>query len=115
MKKEKISRNYLDKIPLVPENLHYTVSDDKIVTLEIENRGVMNRILQIVLKKPKMSYIHLDSFGSYAFLCADGKRDITSIGELIEEKFGEESHPLYERLARFFQILDSYKFIGWNE
>ena len=31
----------------------------------------------------------------------------------MEAEFGEEAHPLYERLARYFQILDSYRFIEW--
>ncbi|MBE7049302.1 MAG: PqqD family protein [Ruminococcaceae bacterium] len=115
MKKDKSQINYLEKMPCIPENLHYTVSDKGIVTLEVENKGVMNRILQMVLKKPKTSYVHLDEFGSFAFLCADGKRDIVSIGKLVEEKFGSDANPLYERLAKFFQILDSYNFIGWIE
>ena len=31
----------------------------------------------------------------------------------VEERFGQQAHPLYERLARYFQILDSYRFIEW--
>ena len=33
--------------------------------------------------------------------------------ELYEE-FGEKANPLYERLAMFFRVLESYKFIGWK-
>ena len=115
MKKNRVSQNYLEKVPVIPDELRYNISDDGIVTLEIDNKGFINRILQIVLKKPKVSYVHFDTFGSFAFLCADGERDIVSIGEMVEKNFGEESHPLYERLAKFFQILDSYKFINWNK
>ena len=32
----------------------------------------------------------------------------------LEEKFGEKANPLYERLAKYFQILESYHFIDWN-
>jgi len=37
------------------------------------------------------------------------------MGECVREKFGETAEPLYERLAKYFQILDSYGFIGWKE
>ena len=44
----------------------------------------------------------------------DGERNIIEIGKLVDEKFGEEAQPLYPRLAKFFQILDSYGFIEWK-
>ncbi len=115
MKKEKGSKNYLEKIPAIPENFRYSVSDDGAVTIEIDNKGFMNRIFQLILKKPKVSYVHLDAFGSFAFLCANGTRDIAEIAVMVEDKFGDDAHPLYERLAKFFQILESYKFISWND
>ena len=40
---------------------------------------------------------------------------IIDIGEFVDKEFGEESHPLYERLAQYFKILDSYHFINWKE
>ena len=109
MKKKDI--NYIEKIPFV--NKKVTVNDEGIVTLEVENKGVMNRIMQWLLFKPKISYIHLDEF-SFAVLSADGNRDIFEIGKLVEEKFGEKANPLYERLSEFFRIMDSYGFIDWK-
>ena len=109
----KNKENYIDKTPILSSSLTYTVSDDGIVTLEIENKGIMNRIAQKFFKKPKVSYIHLDEQGSFAVLCMDGKRNIFEIGTLVEGKFGEKSHPLYERLCKFFQIMDSYHFVKW--
>ena len=44
----------------------------------------------------------------------DGEKDIIAIGKEVEEQFGEKANPLYERLAKFFQVLDSYHFITWN-
>ena len=113
MKKAK-DENYIERIPSLNSSLGFRVSDENIVTLEIENKGIMNRIAQKLFSKPKISYIHLDKFGSFAICNADGKRDIFQIGKLVEEKFGEEANPLYERLSRFFQIMDSYGFIEWK-
>jgi len=116
MSKKKITENnYLDRIPLRKEGLGWSVDDNGLVTLEIENKGVFNRIAQKLLKKPKISYIHLDENGSFIWPLLDGEKDITAIGRLVDEHFGEKAHPLYERLVKFFQILDSYGFISWKD
>lgn len=115
MKKKKIDKNYLEKIPVHPEGIPWKTDENGIVTLEIENKGAMNRIAQKLFKKPRVSYIHLDKTGSFVWPLIDGKKTITELGKEVDAHFGEEAHPLYERLATFFNILDSYKFISWIE
>ena len=110
-----IPKNYLDKIPSRPNGIEWNTNDDGIVTLEIKNTGWANKIAQVFFKRPKTSYIHLDKMGSFIWPVMDGKMDITAIGKLVDEKFGEDAHPLYERLARYFQIMDSYHFVNWIE
>lgn len=116
MKKKSIiiSENYLERIPCRPQDIHWTTNDDGIVTLEIQNVGWANRIAQKLFFQPKVSYIHLDKLGSFVWPLMDGVMTITQIGKLVEEQFGDEAHPLYQRLARYFQILDSYHFIEWK-
>lgn len=114
-KKNIISQNYLEKKPMRPEGLAWSVDENGIITLEVENKGVFNRIAQKLLKKPKISYVHLDEMGSFLWPLLDGSKTITELGEDVEAKFGEKAHPLYERLAKYFQILESYTFISWNE
>ena len=53
--------------------------------------------------------------GSFVWPLLDGEKDIVAIGVLVKEHFGEEAEPLYERLAKYFQILDSYSFVEWKE
>lgn len=113
MKKKKLDKNYLEKIPVHPEGIPWKTDENGIVTLEIENKGAMNRIAQKLFKKPRVSYIHLDKTGSFVWPLIDGKKTITELGKEVDAHFGEEAHPLYERLATFFNILDSYKFISW--
>ena len=115
MKKKKIiiEKNYLDKVPLPADGINWSKDDKGIVTLEIENKGWANRLAQKLFKRPKISYIHLDENGSFIWPLLDGKKDITALGVLVKEHFGEKAEPLYERLARYFQILDSYHFIKW--
>ncbi len=108
-----IPKNYLERIPARPTSLKWAVGDDGIVTLEVENSGWVNRVAQKLFHRPRVSYIHLDKLGSYIWPLLDGEKDIVELGKLVDAEFGEEAHPLYERLARYFQILDSYHFIDW--
>ncbi len=117
MKKKKqivIPENYLTLVPRHPQALVWNTDKDGIVTFEVENKGVLKRITQVLFFKPKVSYIHLDKFGSFVWRQIDGERSITAIGELVEAEFGDEAHPLYERLATYFRILESYGFVEWG-
>lgn len=114
-KKNIIPKNYLSRIPIRAESVEWKTDDDGIVTLEIKNTGWANKIAQVLFKRPKISYIHLDKMGSFIWPIMDGKKDITTIGKLVDEHFGKEAHPLYERLAKYFQIMDSYHFIAWAD
>lgn len=112
--KKKISENYLENKPKRAAGLLWNEDEDGIVTLEIENKGIMNRIAQKMLKKPKITYIHLDKFGSFVWKAIDGEKSIFEIGPEFKEKFGTDAEPLYERLAKYFQILKSYDFITFE-
>ncbi len=110
---KKTDVNYLDKIPVHPEGIPWSKDENGIVTLEIENKGFFNKIAQKFFKRPKTSYIHLDKTGSFVWPLIDGKKSISDLAADVDAEFGEEAHPLYERLAQFFRVLDSYKFISW--
>ena len=113
-KKEVISQNYLEKIPVRPAHIKWTADEAGIVTLDIENTGLFNRAAQKLLHKPKVRHIHLDEMGSFVWPLLDGEKNIIELGRMVEERFGEKANPLYERLAKYFQILDSYQFIEWK-
>lgn len=113
-KKNKQSENYLERIPVRPERIKWSVDEEGLVTLDIENTGLFNRVAQKLFKKPKVSHVHLDRMGSFIWPLMDGEKDITALGVFVKEHFGEESEPLYERLAKFFQVLDSYRFVEWK-
>ena len=117
MKKKQIviPANYLDRIPMPKASIPWKTDEKGKVTLEIENKGWANRVAQKLFNRPRISYIHLDKLGSFIWPLMDGEKDITALGRLVDEKFGQEAHPLYERLARYFQILDSYHFVDWAQ
>lgn len=116
MKKNKtgVSENYLERKPSRPEGISWSVDEKGIVTLDIENTGAFNRIAQKILKKPKVTHIHLDKTGSFVWPLLDGEKTIIELGKDVEAEFGEKANPLYERLAKYFQILDGYHFIEWK-
>lgn len=111
MKKDKKeTQNYLELIPSHKGEIAWNVDDAGLVTLELENKGVFNRIAQRLFKKPRVSFIHLDETGSFVWKSIDGKTSISEIGEKMHERFGEAAEPLYERLARYMKLLESYGF-----
>lgn len=115
MKQKVIPENYLEKKPARKAEIAWKTDSSGLVTLEIENTGVFNRLAQKLLKKPKISFIHLDETGSFVWPLLDGQKNIIELGNAVDEHFGEKAHPLYERLAKYFQILDSYGFITWSK
>lgn len=109
----KNKQNVLDFVP-VRKIENFSTDDSGVITLEIENKGVFNRIAQKLFKKPKITYIHLDEMGSFVWPLIDGEKDITEIGVFVSEHFGEKAEPLYPRLSKYFEILKSYGFIEFK-
>ena len=112
MKKNIKDENYLERKPICKNGLNWSKDESGNVTLEMENKGVVNRIMQKLIKKPKISYIHLDEMGSFVWPLIDGETNIMTLGKKVKEHFGDAAEPLYPRLAKYFQILESYKFIS---
>ena len=110
-KKEVISANYLEKIPLRRPDIEWTTDEEGKVTLHIENKGTMNRIAQKLFKKPKISHVYMEEFGSFLWPHLNGDKDIIALGELVKEHFGEKAEPLYERLAKFITILRNNAYV----
>ena len=115
MKKKNKNENYLERIPVTREDIDYKTDENGLVTLEIENKGLFNKIAQKLFKKPKISYIHLDEMGSFIWPLIDGEKSIYDFGFDVDKHFGEKAHPLYERLAQFFRVLESYRFVNWKK
>jgi hypothetical protein len=116
MKKKQtvIPQNYLERVP-ARADIAWKANSEGMVTLEIPNTGWANRLAQMLFGRPKVSYVHLDELGSFVWPLMDGKMDIIQIGKLVDTAFGEKAHPLYERLAQYFRILDSYHFVEWKK
>lgn len=113
-KAKKGEENLAQKTPVYSERISWDADESGIVTIHIENKGVMKRITQFLLKKPRVSHIHLDEIGSYVWLAIDGESTVGDIAIPFEAHFKEKVHPTYERLGQYFSILVSYGFVKWK-
>ena len=101
--------NFFAKRPKIKKGLLWNVDTNGIVTLKIENRNIVSKLF----KKIKYSFVHLDELGSFVWTQLDGESNVYEIGKRAEERFGEKTAPLFERLIKYLKILESYKFIYW--
>lgn len=104
-----------EKIPLINENLKFRQDEKGLITIDIENKGIFDKIAQKLFSKPNLSHIHLDKIGSFIWRSIDSKRNITEIYHSIEEEFGEKEQYLFERTRRFFQSLNAYGLIKFKK
>lgn len=107
----KVSANYLDFVPRHNPDIKFEVDSESRVTILKENKGVFDKVLQVVMKKPKVSQIHLDEMGNFIWPLIDGARSVMDISSLVKEHFGEKAEPLYNRLVTYFQMLENYGFV----
>lgn len=110
-KKKMADINYLDLIPEKNSSLKWHTDLKERVILEVENTGIMNKIAQNLFNKPRFTKVHLDANGSFIWPLIDGKRTVADIAVLVKEQFGEAAEPLYPRIIKYFQIVESYHFI----
>ena len=109
-----MQNNFLEKIPVRNPDVSWRESRNGIVTVDMVNRGLFNRMAQVIFLAPKVSHIRLDAFGSFVWKQIDGERNLIEIGILVRDRFGEKAEPLYERLAEFFRQLKQNRFVSFR-
>lgn len=111
MKKKERQKNYLDLVPERAACIPWSRDGSGRVVLEVENTGVFNRMAQRFFKRPKYTKVHTEKYGSFLWPLIDGKRSVAELARLLKEEFGEEAEPLYPRIVKYIQIMESYHFI----
>lgn len=107
--------NYLDYVPLHDEkNNTWDADENGMVTIHTEHKGIYNKIAQVFFHRPRISHIELDTYGSFIWLCIDGKRTVGDIAAMMSEKFGADAEPLYNRLVQYMKILNNNEFIKYR-
>lgn len=113
-KKNKPQVNYLDLIPVKNESLKWHRDFKERVILEVENKGAFHTVAQKLFQKPRYTKIHLDAFGTFIWPLIDGEKTVDDIALLVKEEFGEKAEPLYPRIVKYFQIVESYGFVTFQ-
>ncbi|MBD5489311.1 MAG: PqqD family protein [Lachnospiraceae bacterium] len=115
MKKKKQQVNYLELIPERAAELRWSEDEEGMIILEVENTGVFNRIAQKLFRRPKYTKVHMEKYGSFLWPLIDGERTVMELADLQKAQFGEEVEPLYPRVAKYMQIMESYDFIKFKD
>lgn len=111
---KKKNDNFLDYIPKRNALYKWEINQKKHVEVLVVNRGLFNRIAQLFFRRPKISKIELDDFGSFIWQEMDGKKTVYEIGAAVKSKFGKKAEPLYERLCEYIKILRNNRFIVYE-
>lgn len=114
MKKKKQQKNYLDLIPERAPEISWSEDENSNIILSVENTGFFNRIAQKLFKRPRFTQVHMEKYGSFLWPLLDGEKTVMELAQLQKEAFGEEVEPLYPRVVKYFQIMESYHFIRFK-
>ncbi|CEH33594.1 PqqD family protein [Romboutsia lituseburensis] len=97
----------LNLIFKVSNEIKFEVNENQIVTvLEKQDHFIQRFFRKLKFKIPMYKRTELDKYGSFVFLQIDGEKTVEEIGSKLELKYGEESHPLYERLLLFLNHIE---------
>lgn len=110
----KKKENFVDYIPKRNALYEWELNSRNLAEVLVANRGMYNRIAQLLFKKPKISRIELDEMGSFIWQEMDGRKTVYEIGTAVKAKFGNKAEPLYERLCEYIQILHNNRFIVYE-
>ena len=110
-KQNKKSKKEVLDIPVRAEELQWFTDRRDRIVLKVENTGLFNKIAQKVFNKPQFTKVHLDQQGTFIWPLIDGERTVADIAALVKDEFGEAAEPLYPRIVKYFQIVESYHFI----
>lgn len=111
MKTKEIKDNFLDYVPRPNTLFPAAPNVAGHIEIAVQNKGFFNKIAQVVFKRPKVSHIELDDFGSFVWQAMDGERSVYAIGQMVHAAFGEAAEPLYERLCRYIKTLHDNHYV----
>ena len=111
-KKKKVSANYFEIVPTRKSDRPWHVKDDGSVEIDMENKGFYNTIAQKLFKKPRVSHIALDKYGSVVWKNIDGKNTVMDIIHIMESEFPTEKDRMLDRVVTYLATLQTNGFIA---
>lgn len=103
----------MDFVPVKNPDIEYQTGEDGIVTVFIEWKGVYHRIAQKFFRRPRVSEVKLDNYGSFVWLSIDDMRDVHQLSNILDAQFPGMEKSL-SRLIKFLEILRDNHLIHWK-
>jgi hypothetical protein len=111
-KKNKKADNF---IMYIPRKKHLTFEENKgIVKLIFHHDKIIEKIVRWLVKKPCVSDVELDKYGSSVWRLIDGNNSVYDIGQILLQEFGEKIEPVYDRLVMFLRYLNRKGWIAFD-
>ncbi len=110
-KKVKISENYMELVPVRSKDYPWRLKEDGSVEVDMENKGFYNTLAQKFFKKPRVSHIALDKYGSALWQKIDGINSVGAIVRAMEDAFPAEKERMLDRVVTFMATLQRSGFI----
>ncbi len=110
-KKKKIRLNYLESIPVRSTERPWRTDEDGIVEIDMENKGFYNFLAQKFFRKPRISHISLDKYGSVVWQSIDGTNSINDIIKIMEREFPNEKERMLDRIVTYMATLQRSGFV----
>lgn len=85
----------------IEDTIEYEIEDGIVTVLQKQNHAIQNFLRKLKIKIPLYKRTKLDKYGSFIFLQIDGEKTVEEIGKNLEAEYGEDTHPLYERLLMY--------------
>ncbi|WP_462289941.1 PqqD family protein, partial [[Ruminococcus] torques] len=112
-KSKKNEKNYLDFIPVKNPDIEYETDENGIVTVFIEWKGFYHKIAQKIFRRPRVSDIKMDKYGSFVWHAIDDEKDVHQLSKEMESEFPKMEKSL-SRLIKFLEIMKDNNLIYWK-
>lgn len=110
-KTKKISENYLDSIPVRSQARPWREREDGRIEIDMENTGFYNSIAQKFFKRPRVSHVALDAYGSQLWKLVSGENTVMDIVRGMEKAFPDEQDRMLDRVVTFMATLQNEGFV----
>ncbi len=90
---------------MINPNQKWQLNDDDNVQMIISRMGFLDRFVRLFKNTPKTVFVDLDAIGTFVWKAIDNKKNIATIADELENQFGSEIKPVYERLGLYINIL----------
>ena len=110
-KSMKIPANYMEYVPVRSGDRPWREKEDGLVEVDMENKGFYHSIAQKFFKKPRVSHIALDKYGSVVWKNIDGSHTVHDIVRTMETAFPGEKERMLDRVVTYMATLQRSGFI----